>query len=119
MFKNRIVTVLVCLAGVVVLYIVCAMYFSTLLRTNRATPSTGAVFYYGRAIIIQLISLVGTAYGCRIIYRNLAKSTFGAVPIVSVTVVLGILIYVLSLFLVSAAFKFLDKLVFQTLRPNG
>lgn len=109
MAKNKNISVALCLGGVILLYIIGALAFSALLRANKATPRIGGIFYYGRAIAIQIISIAITAYCSIITYRYFAHGRCSFSLTILLAALLAAVLYLVTLFFASTAFEWLNE----------
>jgi hypothetical protein len=104
--------VAISVAALLAIYTVSALVFSKALATDRVSPTVGALFFYGRAALIQILSI-----GCGIkaftsTLRYLRRSQTRRVVVLAISTMIAIVVYAAALYLISVAMRGLDAAVF-------
>jgi len=104
--------------AVTFLYVAMFFIFLALDRANKVTPALGAVYVYGRVILMDTIPFVITAFGSIGAFKYLRANNYGLSSAIAVTIIWGILLWVLSFFLTNIFLQLLTHLL-QLLTPTA
>jgi hypothetical protein len=112
MTKRIMTTVFGAISVLLIAYFIYALKFSTLIRENMATPADGAVFYYGRAAVIQVVSILLTFTFFIATYKYFKQGKPGTATLFLEILIAGSLGYFLTLYCVSKLMRLLEYFIF-------
>ena len=104
--------------AVTFLYVAMYFIFLALDRANKVSPGLGALYVYGRVILMDSIPVVITAFCSIGAFKYLRGNNYGLSSAIIVTIICGILLWVLSFFMTNIYLQLLTHLL-QLLTPTA
>jgi len=117
--KGKVVIAIVAYSLIVTcLYVAMYFIFLALDRANKVSPALGAFYVYGGVLLMDTIPLVITATCSISSFKYLRGNNYGLSSAIIVTIIWGILLWVLSFLIVNIYAQLLTHLL-QLLTPTA
>ena len=99
------------LAIVVILDLLFSVVFIKAMQANRVSPTTGALFYYGRAVLLQVVLILFSIVCWLHLFSYFRLHGRGVLVAGLFTAMSVVVVYTLSGFVLSSFFMFVDYLL--------
>jgi hypothetical protein len=99
------------LAIVVILDLLFSVAFAKAMQANRVSPTTGALFYYGRGLLLQVVLILFSIVCWSHLFSYFRVHGRGVVVAGLFTAMSVVVVYTLSGFVLSCFFMFVDYLL--------
>jgi hypothetical protein len=109
--KNKALAISVFTSALLIVYLFTAFAFSKSLAADRATPTFGAVFIFGRAVMIQFFTISSVAICLSAVANQFRRIICHRALMWIGAVAAAIFLYIIFLFAFSNAVHGLDTLV--------